>query len=94
MGANAREANRKTGERMVADEIRWLGAKAQELLAAYDREKPEHTLRTYEQVEQLWETAIRPELPQFRSMQQTQDDRQPPEEGSVWYPHWRVPERG
>jgi hypothetical protein len=46
------------------------------------------------QVEQLWETVIRPELPNFRSMQQTQDDRQPPAEGSVWHANWRVPERG
>ena len=94
MGANAREANRRTGERMVADEVRGLGDKARELLAAYDQDKPQHTLRTFEQVEELWETVIRPELPHFRSMQQAQDDRQPPAESSVWYPNWRVPERG
>lgn len=94
MGANAREANRRTGERMVADEVRWLGEKARELLADYEREQPPHTLRTFEQVEQLWETVVRPELPRFRSMQELADDRQPPAEGSVWYPNWRVPQRG
>jgi hypothetical protein len=91
MGGNARESNRLTGERMVADEVRWLGEKARELLAAYDRDRPQQRLRTFEQVEQLWETAIRPEVPNFRSMQQHADDRQAPAESSVWYPNWRVP---
>src|SRR5205085_585408 len=84
MGANARESDRRVGERMVADEVRWLGEKARELLDAYEREKPEHTLRTFEQVEQLWETVVRPALPQFRSMQELQEGQQPPADGSVW----------
>jgi creatinine amidohydrolase len=94
MGGNAREANRLVGERMVADEVRWLGEKARELLDAYAREQPSHTLRTYEQVEQLWETEVRPRLKEFRSMQDLIGDRQPPAESSVWYPNWRVPDRG
>jgi creatinine amidohydrolase len=91
MGANAREAHRRTGERMVADEVRWLDEKARELLAAYDREKPQQKLRTFEQVEQLWETLIRPELPNFRSMQELQEGQQPPAETSVWRVNWRIP---
>jgi hypothetical protein len=94
MGSTAREANRQVGERMVADEVRWLGQKARELLDAYDREQPQHTLRTFEQVEQFWETVVRPKLKEFRSMQDLIGDRQPPPEDSVWYPNWRVPERG
>jgi creatinine amidohydrolase len=94
MGGNARESDRRVGERMVADEVRWLGEKARELLAEYDRERPEHRLRTFEQVEQLWETVVRPALPQFRSMQELQPGQQAPAEGSVWRVNWRVPERG
>jgi creatinine amidohydrolase len=94
MGGNAREANRLTGERMVADEVRWLGEKAHELLAAYDQETPQQRLRTFEQVEQLWETIIRPELKNFRSMQPNWGDRQPPAENSVWRANWAVPDCG
>jgi hypothetical protein len=93
MGSNAYDANRSTGERMVADEVQWLGEKAHELLAAYEAEQPRHTLRTFEQVEQLWETLIRPELKQFRSMQELQDGQQPPKKSSVWRTNWCVPDQ-
>src|SRR5215213_6841967 len=69
MGANAREADRRTGERMVADEIAWLGTKGRELLAAYEQERPSRRLRTFEEVEVLWETVVRPRLGEFRTMQ-------------------------
>ena len=59
-------------EQMSADEVHWLGKKARLLLDAYDCEQPPHTLRTFEQVEQFGETMVRPELPQFRSMQELQ----------------------
>jgi creatinine amidohydrolase len=94
MGGNAYDASRATGERMVADEVQWLGEKAKELLAAYEAEQPRHTLRTFEQVEQLWDTLIRPELKRFRSMQELQDGQQPVSATSVWHVNWRVPERG
>jgi creatinine amidohydrolase len=94
MGANAREADRRTGERMVEDEVRWLGDKARELLEAYGREKPAHPLQTFEDVEWLWETAVRPRLKEFRTMQDDREGRVPPPEGSVWHANWRVPERG
>src|SRR5207248_9852214 len=91
MGANAREANRLTGERMVTDEVRWLGEKARELLEAYDRERPTQRLRTFAQVEELWEQVVRPELPSFRSMQELREGQEPVREDSVWFPNWRVP---
>ncbi|MBI4531069.1 MAG: creatininase family protein [Candidatus Latescibacteria bacterium] len=91
MGGTARRSNRFVGERMVADEVRWLGAKAQELLAAYDRDQPRHTLRTYETVEVLWETVVRPALKEFRSMQDAWTGQGGIPEDSVWYPNWRVP---
>jgi creatinine amidohydrolase len=93
MGSNAYDAHRAIGERMVADEAQWLGEKARELLAACEAEQPRHTLRTFEQVEQLWETLIRPELQNFRSMQPLQDGQLPPAEGSVWHVNWHVPDQ-
>lgn len=93
MGRNAYEADRREGERMVADEVRWLGQKAQELLAAYDRERPGHTLRTFEDVERLWERVVRPALPGFRTLQDLWEGEPPPPD-SVWYENWRVPDRG
>ena len=70
MGPNARESNRRTGERMVADEVRFLGEKARELLAEYDRLRPEHKLRTFEDVERLWDSVVHPAFKQFRTMQE------------------------
>src|SRR5207237_2728904 len=83
MGANARQSDRRTGERMVEDEVRWLGEKARELLAAYERERPHHALRTFEDVEVLWESVVKPRLGEFRTMQQHWEGREPPPEGSV-----------
>jgi creatinine amidohydrolase len=94
MGGNAREADRRTGERMVADEVRWLGEKARELLTAYEAEPPTNRLRTFEQVEQLWESIVRPELKSFRSMQPNWEGREPPSENSVWRVNCAVPDRG
>jgi creatinine amidohydrolase len=91
MGANVRESNRLVGERMVADEVRWLGKKAEELLAAYDYEQPRQQLRTYKDVEDLWDTVVRPELKHFRSMQDLWKGQQPVPETSVWYHNWRIP---
>ncbi|MCS6858903.1 MAG: creatininase family protein [Abditibacteriales bacterium] len=94
MGADARESSRRVGERMVADEVRYLVAKAQELLAAYAREKPTHQLRTFEDVEVLWETVVRPALKQFRTMQDAWEGQAAVPEDSVWHANWRVPQRG
>jgi creatinine amidohydrolase len=94
MGANVRESNRLTGERMVADEVAFLGARAHDLLAAYDDAKPAHTLRTFEDVEVLWESVIRPHLKEFRTMQPLWEGQEPVSPDSVWYENWPVPDRG
>ena len=70
MGENALEANRQVGERMVADEVAWLGAKAKELMAEYDRIKPNHIFTTFDKVEQVWIEIIGPKLNKFHSMQE------------------------
>ena len=94
MGGNVRESSRLVGERMVADEVAWLGAKGRELLAAYDAARPQQRLRTFEEVEVLWETVVRPHLRDFRTMQPgwSPDEVVPP--GSVWARNAAVPERG
>lgn len=92
MGPDARLANRTIGERMVADEVRWLGAKAKELLAAYSREKPGHQqLQTFDDVERLWSDVVSPRLKDFKSMQLLWGDQRPIPKSSVWYANWHVP---
>jgi creatinine amidohydrolase len=68
MGKNAAEASRLVGERMVEDEIEWLGAKAKELLAEYQVARPVHQFKTFSAVEKVWEEVLLPILPSFESM--------------------------
>lgn len=91
MGPNAREANRLIGERMVSDEVRWLGAKATELLAEYDQVQPTGRLRTFAETEALWESAIKPKLPEFLTMQDIREGYEPVPEDSPWFANWKVP---
>jgi len=92
MGITARSSDRRIGERMVADEVQWLGTKAQELLRMYDQERPSHTLRTFADVERLWANVVRPMLKDFQSMQPSWQDQEAVPEGSVWYENWSVPD--
>ena len=94
MGPTVRLSDRRVGERMVADEVHFLSKKTKELLAAYDREQPQHQLKTFEQVEVLWDTVVRPALKDFRSMQDLWQGQEPVPEDSMWHANWRVPERG
>ena len=69
MGPSAPLSNRLIGERMVADEVRWLGEKSDELLDAYKKEPPTKRLRTFQEVEALWAEVIAPRLSAFKTMQ-------------------------
>jgi creatinine amidohydrolase len=93
MGPTVRQSDRRVGERMVADEVRWLGERAQVLLEEYKDRNPAHKLQTYEDVEVLWETVVGPALSGFETMQNSWSAETLPET-SVWYPNWRVPDRG
>jgi creatinine amidohydrolase len=94
MGKTAFKSNRKVGERMVDDEVAWLGTKSKELLDAYDTERPDARMRTFEEVERFWDDVIRPRFKDFKTMQQNwRDDAEIPE-SSVWHANWRVPDRG
>jgi creatinine amidohydrolase len=92
MGSTAHASDRRIGERMVADEVQWLGNKARDLLAAYDQAQPAHTLRTFADVERLWANVVRPLLNEFHSMQPLWPDQEPVPEGSAWYENWPIPD--
>jgi len=80
------------GERMVADEVAYLGAKAAEMLAEYQRLQPAHKLLTFADVERLWEQVVRPKLDGFRTMQKVWPGREPVPEDSVWYANSLMPD--
>ncbi|MEZ4619459.1 MAG: creatininase family protein [Caldilineaceae bacterium] len=90
MGRNAHESNRLVGERMVADEVRWLGEKAAALLAAYEEQKPANRRRlSFMQIEQIWANEVLPKLPEFKTMQYL--ERTPPAADSIWQLNYRIP---
>lgn len=92
MGGDVLESDRRIGERMVADEVRYLGERLRELLERYQREQPTQRLRTFAEVEELWRRVVLPQLPQFKTMQDSwnwkAEERVP--EDSVWFANWRV----
>ena len=75
------------------DEVRWLGAKAAELLAASGQQKPEHRLKTFEQVEQLWDTLVGPAVKDFASMKPLAPGQEPVPPDSVWHANCAIPQR-
>lgn len=91
MGETARASNRQVGERMVQDEVRWLGEKASELLVAYEEPDDRQPL-TFMEIERIWAQEVMPKLPEFQTMSYL--DREPPPEGSVWRVNYEVPEAG
>ena len=93
VGSNVMQSSRTIGERMVQDEVRWIAAKAQSLLAAYDPNADAPGLPTFESVELFWEKEIQPILPQFRSMSLDFGLGEAVDPQSVWYPNWAIPKR-
>jgi creatinine amidohydrolase len=91
MGSNASESDRRIGERMVADEVRFLVAKGQSMLADYDRLKPPHSLLTFAAVERVWDEVVRPKFGAFRTMQLGWSKSQPLPSDSVWALNQPIP---
>ena len=90
MGPNARQSDRRVGERMVADEVRWLGDKAAELLADYEAAKPAARRRlSFGEIEQIWANEVMPRLPEFKSM--LPGDRPGPPPDSRWQLNYPIP---
>ena len=91
MGNDAKQSNRLVGERMVADEVRWLGRKSATLLADYAHNVPaRHSALTFMQIEEIWSTEVMPMLGDFKSMSYL--NREPPAEGSRWRFNYALPE--
>jgi creatinine amidohydrolase len=91
MPDDARLADRRIGERMVEDEVRWLGAKAEELLGDFDKLNPEHTMRTFGDTERVWAEYVRPRLKDFRSMQQEWEGQASVPDSSHWSANMVIP---
>ena len=92
MGGDAHDSNRLAGERMVEDEVRWLGEKARALLAEYDEARSGgHEPLTFADVERIWRDEIEPRIPGFASMKPTFDPGAPePSPDSRWRANWSV----
>lgn len=91
MGQDAGSANRQVGERMVADEVEWLGMKAHELLKEYERIQPAHTFTTFGAVEQFWVEEVTPSLPAFKTMQEKWDGQSELPPDSPWANNRPIP---
>ena len=93
MGPDARLANRQTGERMVADEVAWLGGKAAELLADYAAHTPaERRPLSFAEIERIWAAEVEPQLASFKSMQH--GDGPAPAADSRWQLNYQIPAGG
>jgi len=97
MGRDARESDRRVGERMVEDEAEWLRAKGRALLEAYETDAPSSSrLLTFGDVEAFWRKEVEPVLKDFETMRPESFSELPPEsrppEASSWYPNSKVPE--
>ncbi len=93
MGPEARLSNRRVGERMIASEMDGLGRRGRELLQQYQTLKPEHKLKSFGQVEEIWDREVKPALSDFEMMQDLFRgfDQAPVPEHSRWYGNWRLP---
>lgn len=81
------EEHRGTGERMAADEVRWLVAKGRELLAAW--QPAAGGLRSFADVERFWREQMEPDIDSLASMQLHPTRFEVPE-SSAWHANWRV----
>ena len=89
MGENAVESDRRVGERMVEEEIQFLTDLAQRLLSEF--EEPEsRRVPTFEEVEEIWDSDIKPILHTFESLLDFHQDIGEPPAGSVWHAQYRV----
>ncbi|KAB2875634.1 MAG: creatininase family protein [Bauldia sp.] len=92
LGEDIALSSRRVGDRMVAEQIAWLGKKGAELLDLYEASRPAARLRTYEQVETLWDAVVAPTLGSFLTMRDSLKGGTVPDD-SVWHANWRVPAR-
>lgn len=90
MGPTAALSDRRVGERMVADEVAWLGRKAEALLAEYAAHAPAaRTPLSFMQIERIWSEEVFPHLPDFQTMSYL--ERTPPPADSRWQLNYTIP---
>lgn len=90
IGKDAHQSNRLVGERMVADEVRWLGEKATALLAEYQaNQSAARQPLTFMAIEKIWAEEVMPRLAEFKTMQYL--DRTPPPADSMWQFNYKIP---
>jgi creatinine amidohydrolase len=92
MGSDVAQSDRRVGERMVADEVEWLGNKTRELLAEYERLQPAHAFTTFERVERVWAEVVAPRVAGFRSMQPRWDWQKELPADSPWAGNSGIPD--
>jgi len=71
-----------------------LGRKAEELLGAYAPDREVRGLITFEDVEQFWESEVRPRLSGFATMQPKWTPTGTLDPASRWYANYDIPGRG
>ena len=91
LGKDAYQANRLIGERMVSDEVEWLGNKGRELLGLYEQTQPKHSLLTFGDVEKLWNQVVLPDIGEYKSMKELWEWQDPIPEDSPWYANMKIP---
>jgi creatinine amidohydrolase len=92
MGPTARLSDRRVGERMVADEVAWLGRKAAELRGDYATSAPAaRTPLSFVEIERIWSAEVLPVLPEFQTMSYL--DRTPPPADSRWQLNYTIPDQ-
>jgi len=96
MGADAGLADRRRGERMVSDEVEWLGGLARRLLQEFDAVQPAVRLRSFDEVEELWRRAVAPRLPSFKTMEDFSgnDGEEDVPLISQWHTNWKAGQTG
>lgn len=93
MGPSAPQADRRVGQRMVADEVNWLGHKAADLLADYTAQASTgHRPLTFLEIERIWAEEVLPHVSNFQSMSYL--ERTPPPDGSRWQLNYAIPDQG
>ena len=92
MGVSAPLSDRRAGEQMVENEIRWLGAKSRALLEEYAKLsiRPRQAL-SFIEVERIWRDEVNPQLPSFRTMQPSMPEENGHSQVSRWNLNWTIP---
>jgi creatinine amidohydrolase len=93
MGEDAKQSDRRLGEKLIDEMVANVGAKAKELLEEYDRLQPSRQPLTYDQIEQVWDRDVKPRFSKFASMQSLGTGQKEPPENSRWHAQWQIPDR-